>query len=128
VLKLSDFNLRYRKNYSMFSLYKYLTRMKGKNSKIIPQPWMMNFMQSTLLNIMKIPHFGRHQEFNACVKLLLSCYHGNYLCLFDLTLIHRITGLSMQGPNPKEFYPEKATDHALAQKIKDTYDDVEKGT
>jgi hypothetical protein len=34
----------------------------------------------------------------------------------------------MQGPNPQEFYPGKATDRTLAQKIKDTYDDVEKGT
>jgi hypothetical protein len=51
----------------MLTPYKYPTRMKGKNSKIIPQPWMMNLTQSTLLNIMKIPHFRRHQEVNACV-------------------------------------------------------------
>jgi hypothetical protein len=75
-LKLNDFNLGDRKNHSMLTLYKYLTKMKGKNSKIIPQLWMMNLAQSTLLNVMKIPHFGRHQEVNACVKLLLSCYHG----------------------------------------------------
>jgi hypothetical protein len=35
--------------------------------------------------------------------------------------------LSMQGPDPQDFYPGKATDCALMQKIKDTYDDVEKG-
>jgi hypothetical protein len=34
----------------------------------------------------------------------------------------------MQGLDPQEFYPGKSTDRALAQKIKDTYDDVEKGT
>jgi hypothetical protein len=116
----------------MLTPYKYLTRIKGKNSKIIPQPWTMNLAQSTLLNVMKIPHFGRHQEVNACVKLLLSCYHGYYLWLdrritVDLTLIHRITGLSMQGLDPQDFYPGKAADRVLAQKIKDTYDDVEKG-
>jgi hypothetical protein len=132
-LKFSDFNLGDCKNYSMLTPYKYLTKMKGKNSKIIPQPWMMNLVQSTLLNVMKIPHFGRHQEVNACVKLLLSCYHGGYLWLdhritVDPMLIHRIMGLSMQGPDPQEFYPGKATDRVLAQKIKDTYDDVEKGT
>jgi hypothetical protein len=104
-LKFNDFNLGDRKNHSMLTPYKYLTRMKGKNSKIIPQPWTMNLAQSTLLNVMKIPHFGRHQEVNACVKLLLSCYHGGYLWLdhcitVDPTLIHRITGLSMQGPDP----------------------------
>jgi hypothetical protein len=93
----------------------------------------MNLAQSTLLNVMKIPHFGSHQEVNACVKLLLSCYHGGYLWLdhcivVDPTLIHGITGLSMQGPDPQKFYPGKATDRALAQKIKDTYGDFKKGT
>jgi hypothetical protein len=117
----------------MLAPYKYLTRTKGKNLKIIPQEWMMNLAQSTLLNVMKIPHFGRNQEVNACVKLFLSCYHGGYLWLdrritVDLTLIHRITGLSMQGHDPQDFYPGKDTDRALAQKIKDTYDDFEKGT
>jgi hypothetical protein len=79
MLKFNDFNLGDRKNHSMLAPYKYFTRMKGKNSKIIPQPWTMNLAQSTLLNVMKIPHFGRHQEVNACVKILLSCYHGRYL-------------------------------------------------
>jgi hypothetical protein len=41
-LKFNDFNLGDHKNYSMLSPYKYLTRTKGKNSKIIPQPWTMN--------------------------------------------------------------------------------------
>jgi hypothetical protein len=33
----------------------------------------------------------------------------------------------MQGPDLQDFYPGKAVDRALAQEIKDTYDDVEKG-
>jgi hypothetical protein len=82
---------------------------------------------------MKIPHFGRHQEVNACVNIVLLCYHGGYLWLdrciiVDLMLIHRITRLSMQGPDPQDFYPGKVVDRALAQRIKDTYGDVEKGT
>jgi hypothetical protein len=67
-LKFSDFNLGDRKVYSMLTPHKYLTKMKGKNSKIVPQSWTQNLAQSTLLNVMKIPHFGRHQEVNACVK------------------------------------------------------------
>jgi hypothetical protein len=51
----------------------------------------------------------------------------NHRITVDLTLINRITGLSMQGPDPQDFYPGKTVDHALAQKIKDTYGDVEKG-
>jgi hypothetical protein len=34
----------------------------------------------------------------------------------------------MQGPDPQEFYPGKTMDHSLAQKIKDMYGNVEKGT
>jgi hypothetical protein len=42
VLKFSDFNLDDRKVYNMLSPYKYLTRTKGNNSKIVPQQWTMN--------------------------------------------------------------------------------------
>jgi hypothetical protein len=40
-LKFNEFNLGDRKNHSILTLYKYLTRTKRKNSKIIPQPWTM---------------------------------------------------------------------------------------
>ena len=33
----------------------------------------------------------------------------------------------MQGPDPQELYPGKAADCTLAQKMKDTYGNVEKG-
>jgi hypothetical protein len=41
-LNFNDFNLSNRKVYSMLSPYKYLTRTKGNNSKIIPQSWTHN--------------------------------------------------------------------------------------
>jgi hypothetical protein len=37
-LKFNDFNLRYHKTYSMLVSHKYLTKTKGKNPKIFPQP------------------------------------------------------------------------------------------
>jgi hypothetical protein len=131
-VKFCNFNLGDHKAYSMLTLYKYLMRTKGKNSKLIPQQWMMNLAQSALLNVMKIPHFGIHQEVNACVKLLLASYHRGYLWLYhhitvDLALINRITGLRMQGPDPHEYYLGKTADRALVQKIKEAYGDVEKG-
>jgi hypothetical protein len=116
----------------MLAPHKYLMMKKGKNSKIVPQQWTMNLTQSTLLNVMKIPHFGRHQEVNACVKLLLVSYHGGYLWLnqhitIDPAMINQITGLSMQGPDPQDYYPGKTTDHTLSQNIKEAYGNVEKG-
>jgi hypothetical protein len=118
-LKINDFNLGDRKNFSMLAPHRYLTRMKGKKSRIIPQPWTMDLMRSTTLNMMKIPHFGRHQEVNTYVKLLLSRFHGGYLWLnrritVDPTLIHQINGLSMQGPDLQDFYLGKVADHSLA--------------
>jgi hypothetical protein len=41
-LKFCDFNLGDHKAYNMLAPHKYLTRTKGKNSKIIPQQWTMN--------------------------------------------------------------------------------------
>jgi hypothetical protein len=130
-LKFTEFNLGDRKVYRMLALYKYLTRTKGNNSKITPQQWMMNLAQSTLLNVMKISHFGRHREVNYCVNLLLVSYHGGYLWLnhhiiVDPTLINRITRLSMQGPDPHDYYPGKTADRTLSHKIKEAYGDVEK--
>jgi hypothetical protein len=131
-LKIGDYNLGYRKSYGMLAPHKYLTNTKGKKSKIIPQPWTMDIARSIVLNVMNIPHFGRHQEVNVCVKILLSCFHGGYLWLdrciiVDPTLIHKITRLRMQGPDPQEFYLGKAVGHTLTQKIKYTHGDVEKG-
>jgi hypothetical protein len=71
-LNINDYNLGDRKNYGILTPYKYLTNTKGKKSKIIPQTWTMDIVRSTILNVMKIPHFGRHQEVNASVKILLS--------------------------------------------------------
>jgi hypothetical protein len=81
---------------------------------------------------MEIPHFIRHQEVNACVKILLVRYHEGYLWLnhriiVDLVLINRITGLSMQGPDPHDYYLGKTTDRAFSRNIKEAYSDVEKG-
>jgi hypothetical protein len=81
---------------------------------------------------MKIPHFGRHQEVNACIKILLLCYHGGYIWLdkcisMNTTLIHLIIVLRMQGPDPHKFYQGKTSYLSLVQRIKEAYDDVEKG-
>jgi hypothetical protein len=99
-LKISDFNIDDRKNYGMLAPHRYLKNMTGNKPKIVPQPWIKEIARSTILNVMKIPHFDKHQEVNTCVKILLSFFHGGYLWLdrcvtVDMTLIHLIIGLSM---------------------------------
>jgi len=71
-LKNNDFNLSDRKNYAMVAPHRYLMKTTGKKSCIVSQPWIKELVQSMILNVMKIPHFGRHQEVNTCVKLLFS--------------------------------------------------------
>jgi hypothetical protein len=110
----------------------YLMKTTIKKPHLISHPWITGLAQSTMLNVMKIPHFGRHQEFNTYVKILLSCYHDGYLWLdiriiVDPMLIHWTTGLSVKGPDPQHFYPGKASDRSLAQCIKESYGEVEKG-
>jgi hypothetical protein len=56
-LNIGDYNLGDRKSYGMLAPHKFLTKTKGKKMNIIPQSWTMNLVQSTLLNLMKIPHF-----------------------------------------------------------------------
>jgi hypothetical protein len=57
-LKISDFNLGDKKNYVMLAPHRYLTNTTGKKPKIVPQPWKKEIARSTILNVMKIPHFG----------------------------------------------------------------------
>jgi hypothetical protein len=94
-------------------------KMTWKKPHIFSHLWIKELTQSTILNVMKIPHFGRHQEVNTGIKILLSCYHGGYLWLdrhitMDSTLIHLIIGLSMQGLDPQQFYLGNTSDHFLA--------------
>jgi hypothetical protein len=100
VLKNNDFNLGDRKNYAMLAPHRYLMKMTGKKPRIVSYPWINELTQSMILNVINIPHFGRHQKVNTCIKILLSCYHGAYIWLdkritMDLVLIHLITRLSM---------------------------------
>jgi hypothetical protein len=132
LLKKNNSNLGDRKNYAMLVPHCYLTKSTGKKPCLISQPWIKGLEQSTMLNVMKISHFSHHQEVNAYVKILLSRYHGGYMLLdwritMDPALIHQIIGLRMKGLDLQHFYLGKASDHSLAQRVKESYDEVKKG-
>jgi hypothetical protein len=57
-LKNNNFNLRDRKNYAMLASHRYLMKTTGKKLCIVSQSWIKELVQSTILNVMKIPHFG----------------------------------------------------------------------
>jgi hypothetical protein len=54
----NEFNLGDRKNYAMLTPHSYLMKMIGKNPQIVSQPLIKEIAQSTILNVMKITHFG----------------------------------------------------------------------
>jgi hypothetical protein len=79
LLKKNDFNIGDGKNYAILMPHRYFMKTTGKKPRIVAKELIKELAQSTILNVMKIPHFGQHQEVNACIKLLLSCYCGGYL-------------------------------------------------
>ena len=47
--------------------------------EFVPMPHVQILEPSGLLNLLRLPHFGRSAEVNAVVRVLLSCVHGGYL-------------------------------------------------
>lgn len=90
---------------------------------IVPQDKIEKLAPSKLLNLLKIPHFGRSPELNAVVKIRLSCVHEGYLWLdkkidLNVDVIHRITSLSKAGNDPGAHFLGKNLDWKLATKMK----------
>ena len=75
-----------------------------------------------MLVLLQIPHFGRSNEINAAMKVLLSCVHGGHLWLdrkVDITidLIHLIIGLSKTGADPTTHFVGKDQDKKLVVRL-----------
>jgi hypothetical protein len=63
-----------------------------------PVQWVVGLAKNGILGLLDIPHFGRGQYANNCVKQLMEVTHGGYLWLeqlvsIDVELIAYITGL-----------------------------------
>jgi len=74
---------------------------------------------SRIMNLLDIPHFGQGAKITYCIKTLLSCVRGGYLWLdrkisIDFALIHRITGLPMEGEDPTSMFSDKHRDRDMA--------------
>ena len=77
--------------------------------------------------MINVPHFGRSTQVTVVVKQLLVLVHdgnlwiGSQKIAIDGELIHRITGLSKEGPNPRIEFVSKKEDTKLAQHMKDRF-------
>ena len=86
------------------------------------QEWIERLAPSSLLNLLRIPYFGRSMELNAVVKVLLSCVHDGYLWVdqkidLNVDVIHRITGINKVGADPSTHFVGKNLDQKLATKL-----------
>lgn len=96
-----------------------------------PQPLIEVLEPSSLLNLLRIPHFERSTEVTTVVKILLSCMHEGFLWLakkvdLNVHLIHRITGLSKRGTDPTNHFVGKELDRQIAERMKRPYN-LQKG-
>ena len=68
--------------YPHFKPDQYLTIEKNPRTgrdEFVPMAHVQILERSGLLNLLRLPHFGRGAEVNAMVRVLLSCVHGGYL-------------------------------------------------
>ena len=96
---------------------------EGGESKI-PLGWADNLQHANIMNLVRIPHFGRSPEVNVVVKLLLTRVHGGYLWMdsrisIDHHLIWRIQRLSKAGLDPSTTFMDKTNEKKLAEQIKE---------
>jgi hypothetical protein len=89
---------------------------------LVPKVWTRGLERDGILNLFEIPHFGRREEVNVCVNMLLTYVHGGYLWLdktisIDTDLIAQITTLLTQGGDPTLFFSNKKNDRALSESM-----------
>jgi hypothetical protein len=79
-----------------------------------------------ILGLLELPHFGRGQYTNSCVKKLMAVTHYGDVWLdknvsIDIDLIAHITGLPSRGMDPAQFLDEKAKDKTLMEEMKNKF-------
>ena len=89
--------------------------------------WAAGLEKAGLLKMLDVPHFGRSTQVTVVVKQLLALVHDGYLWIgnqkinINGELIHKITGLSKEGPDPGIEFPSKHDDAKLAQSMKECF-------
>lgn len=128
-LKFQDYNLQGPQKFPQFQADQYLLVREDpvtKRQSLALQPWIEVLEPSGLLNLLRIPHFGRSAEVTIVMKILLSCMHEGFLWLdrkvdLNVHLIHRIMGLSKRGADPAKHFIGKELDRQTAERIKHLY-------
>jgi hypothetical protein len=91
-----------------------------------PVQWATRLAKNGILGLLDIPHFGRGQDANNCVKKMLVVTHGGYLWLeqtvsVDVEITAYITGLPTWGETPAQFFDDNTKEKALTDEMKNNY-------
>jgi hypothetical protein len=85
-----------------------------------------------ILGLLDLPHFGRGQYANGCIKQLMAVTHGGDIWLdklvsIDVEIIVHITGFPSRGMDPAQFLDDKTKEKALVEEMKKKYG-MDRGT
>ena len=124
-LKYQGYNLLDHVKFPQFQVNQHMAMTVNPATKVealTPQAWIASLQPSGLLTLLQIPHFGRSNEINVVVKVMLSCVHGGHLWLdrkVDITidLIHRIIGLSKTPTDPAAHFIGKDQNKKLVVRL-----------
>ena len=78
--------------------------------------WAKGLAGARILNLLHLPHFSHYNITSLVVCQLMELVHDGCLWLqdripIDVALIHRITGLPMHGPSPRDGTSKKFQHH-----------------
>jgi hypothetical protein len=87
-----------------------------------PPQWATGLDKKGILGLLDLPHFGRGQYTNSCVKQLMTIIHGgdiwlDKLILIDVEIIVHITGFPSWGMNLVQFLDEKTKEKVLVEEM-----------
>lgn len=113
-LRYAYHDLTVAEKFPRFKPNRYL-RTEHDKEVISPVDWAKPIYRSTILNVLRLPHFARSLEVNVVVKFLLTWMHGGYLRMdsrisLDPHLIGRLKHLSKQGIDPVAIFVGKDQD------------------
>jgi hypothetical protein len=87
--------------------------------------WATGLANTTILDLLEIPHFVRGKEAKKCVKKLMTIFHGAFLWLkqpisIDIELITLITCMPSRGENLTQYLDDKSKKKSLDEEMKKT--------
>jgi hypothetical protein len=94
--------------------------------------WAAGLARTRILGLLDLPHFGRGQYANNCIKKWMAVTHGGYLWMekivsIDVELVTHITGLPSRGMDLGQFLKYKTKEKPLDEEMKKKYD-TERGS